>query len=35
MGLSSLEHTAIGAVAGWAEVTVMQARLLAFTLTES
>lgn len=29
MGLSSLEHTAIGAVAGWAEVTVMQARLLA------
>lgn len=35
MGLSALEHTAIGAVAGWAEVTVMQARLLAFRFTSN
>ena len=25
MGLTSVEHTAIGAAAGWVEVTVMQA----------
>ena len=31
MGLSALEHTAIGAVAGWAEVTVMQARAVCFS----